>query len=74
MFNHKYLVQFAYQNKDTSGINYQTVEAKNKQQAVEITVQNLTDSICDVVSVKRVSKRIMEITQKHNEKVWEAQK
>ena len=74
MFNHKYLVQFVYQNKDTSGINYQTVEAKNKQQAVEITVQNLTDSTCDVVSVKRVSKRIMEITQKHNEKVWEAQK
>ena len=74
MFNHKYLVQFVYQNKDTSGINYQTVEAKNKQQAVEITLQNLTDSICDVVSIKRVSNRIMEITQKHNEKVREAQK
>ena len=71
MFNHKYLVQFAYQNKDTSGTNYQTVEAKNKRQAVEITLKNLTDSICVVVSVKRVSKRIMEIMQKHNEKVWE---
>lgn len=72
MFNHTYLVQFAYQNKNASGTNYQIVEAKNKQQAVEKTLKNLTANICVVVLVKRVSKRIMEIMQKHNEKVTEA--
>ena len=72
MFNHTYLVQFAYRNKNASGTNYQIVEAKNKKQAVEKTLKNLTASICVVVLVKRVSKRIMEIMQKHNEKVTEA--
>ena len=72
MFNHTYLVQFAYQNKNASGTNYQIVEAKNKKQAVEKTLKNLTNSICVVISVKRVPKKIMEIIQKHNEKVTEA--
>lgn len=72
MFNHTYLVQFAYQNKNASGTNYQIVEAKNRKQAVEKTLKNLTANICIVVLVKRVSKRIMEIMQKHNEKVTEA--
>lgn len=72
MFNHTYLVQFAYQNKNASGTNYQIVEAKNRKQAVEKTLKNLTANICVVVLVKRVSKRIMEIMQKHNEKVTEA--
>ena len=72
MFNHTYLVQFAYQNKNASGTNYQIVEAKNKEQAVEKTIKNLTDSICIVLSVKRVPKKIMEILKKHNDKVTEA--
>ena len=72
MFNHTYLVQFAYQNKNASGTNYQIVEAKNKKQAVEKTIKNLTDSICIVVLVKRVPKKIMGILKKHNDKVTEA--
>lgn len=72
MFNHSYLVIFAYENKNVSGTNYQIVEAKSKKQAVEETLKNLTDSICIVVSVKRVPKRIMEIMQKHNEEGKEA--
>ena len=72
MFNHAYLIQFAYQNKNANGTNYQIVEAKNKKQAVEKTLKNLTNSICVVMSVKRVPKRIVEIVQKHNEKVVEA--
>ena len=72
MKNKIYLVVFAYQNKNASGTNYQTVEAKNKKQAVEKALKNLTNSICVVISVKRVPKKIMEIIQKHNEKVTEA--
>ena len=72
MFNHTYLVQFAYQNKNASGTNYQTIEAKNKKQAVERTLENLTNSICIIISIKRVPKKIMKIMQKHNEKVKEA--
>lgn len=72
MFNHTYLVRFAYQNKNASGTNYQTIEAINKKQAVEKTLKNLTNSICVIISIKRVPKRIMEIIQKHNEKVVEA--
>ena len=30
MFNHTYLVQFAYQNNNASGTNYQTADAKTK--------------------------------------------
>ena len=72
MFTHTYLIQFAYQNKNASGTNYQIVEAKNKKQAIEKTLKNLIDNICVVISVKRVPKRIVEIIQKHNEKVTEA--
>ena len=72
MFNHTYLIQFAYQNKNESGTNYQIVEAKNKKQAVEKTLKNLTNSICVVMSVKRVAKKITGLVQKHNEKVVEA--
>ena len=72
MKNKIYLVVIAYQNKNAGGTNYQIVEAKNKKQAVEKTLKNLTNSICVVISVKRVPKKIMEIIQKHNEKVTEA--
>ena len=72
MRNKTYLVQFAYQNKNASGTNYQIVEAKNKKQAIEKTLKNLIDNICVLISVKRVPKRIVEIIQKHNEKVTEA--
>lgn len=72
MFSHAYLVQIVYQNKSSNGTNYQIVEAKNKEQAVEKTIKNLTDSICIVLSVKRVPKEIMEILKKHNDKVTEA--
>ena len=72
MLNHTYLIQFAYQNKNASGTNYQIVEAKNKKQAIEKTLKNLIDNICVLISVKRVPKRIVEIIQKHNEKVVEA--
>ena len=72
MFSHTYLVQSVYQNKSSNGINYQIVEAKNKKQAVEKTLKNLTDSICIVVLVKRVPKKIMGILKKHNDKVTEA--
>ena len=72
MFNHTYLIQFAYQNKNASGTNYQIVEAKNKKQAIEKTLKNLIDNICVLISVKRVPKRIVEIIQKHNKKVVEA--
>ena len=72
MFNHAYLIQFAYQNKNASGTNCQIVEAKNKKQAVEKTLKNLIDNICVLISVKRVPKRIVEIIQKHNKKVVEA--
>lgn len=72
MFSHTYLVQIVYQNKSSNGTNYQIVEAKNKKQAVEKTIKNLTDSICIVLSVKRVPKKIMGILQKHNDKVTEA--
>ena len=72
MKNKIYLVVIAYQNKNASGTNYQIVEAKNKKQAVEKTLKNLTNSICVVISVKRVPKKIVEIIQKHNEKVTEA--
>ena len=72
MFSHTYLVQIVYQNKSSNGTNYQIVEAKNKKQAVEKTIKNLTDSICIVVLVKRVPKKIMEILKKHNDKVTEA--
>ena len=71
MKNKIYLIQFAYQNKNANGTNYQIVEAKNKKQAVEKALKNLTNSICVVMSVKRVPKKIMEIIQKHNEKVTE---
>ena len=74
MFNHTYLVIFAYQNKNANGTIYQIVEAKNKKQAVEKALKNLTDSICIVVSVKRVPKKIMELIQKHNKKVWDTPK
>ena len=74
MFNHTYLVIFAYQNVNASGTNYQIIEAKNKKQAVEKTLKNLTDSICLVVLVKRVPKKIMELIQKHNNKVIETPK
>lgn len=72
MFSHTYLVQIVYQNKSSNGTNYQIVEAKNKKQAVEKTIKNLTDSICIVLSVKRVPKKIMGILKKHNDKVTEA--
>ena len=72
MRNKTYLIQFAYQNKNANGTNYQIIEAKNKKQAVEKTLKNLTNSICVVISVKRVPKKIMRIIQKHNEKVVEA--
>ena len=72
MFSHTYLVQIVYQNESSNGTNYQIIEAKNKKQAVEKTLKNLTNSICVVMSVKRVPKKIMEIIQKHNEKVTEA--
>lgn len=72
MFSHTYLVQIVYQNNSSNGTNYQIVEAKNKKQAVEKTLKNLTDSICIVLSVKRVPKKIMEILKKHNDKVTEA--
>ena len=72
MFSHAYLVQIVYQNKSSNGTNYQIVEAKNKKQAVEKTIKNLTDSICIVLSVKRVPKKIMGILKKHNDKVTEA--
>ena len=72
MRNKTYLVQFVYQNKNEKGTNYQTVEAKNKKQAVEKALKNLTDSTCVVISIKRVPKKIMGILQKHNEKVTEA--
>ena len=72
MFNHTYLIQFAYQNKNANGTNYQTVEAKNKKQKKKKTLKNLTNSICVVISVKRVPKKIMGIIQRHNEKVVEA--
>ena len=72
MFSHTYLVQIVYQNKSSNGTNYQIVVAKNKKQAVEKTIKNLTDSICIVLSVKRVPKKIMEILTKHNDKVREA--
>ena len=72
MFNHTYLIQFAYQNKNASGTNYQIVEAKNKKQAIEKTLKNLIDNICVLISVKRVPKRIVEIIQKYNKKVVEA--
>ena len=72
MFSHTYLVQIVYQNKSSNGTNYQIVEAKNKKQAVEKTIKNLTDSICIVVLVKRVPKKIMGILKKHNDKVTEA--
>lgn len=71
MFSHTYLVQIVYQNKSSNGTNYQIVEAKNKKQAVEKTIKNLTDSICIVVLVKRVPKKIIEILKKHNDKVTE---
>ena len=71
MFSHTYLVQIVYQNKSSNGTNYQIVEAKNKKQAVEKTIKNLTDSICIVVLVKRVPKKIMGILKKHNDKVTE---
>ena len=74
MFNHTYLVIFAHQNKNANGTTYQTIEAKNKKQAVEKALKNLTNSICVVVSVKRVPKKIMELIQKHNEKVWDTPK
>ena len=72
MFSHTYIVQIVYQNKSSNGINYQIVEAKNKKQAVEKTIKNLTDNICIVVLVKRVPKKIMGILKKHNDKVTEA--
>lgn len=72
MFNHTYLVQFAYQNKNASGTNYQIIEAKNKRQAVEKTLKNLTNNICVVISIKRISKKIVEIINQHNENVVEA--
>ena len=72
MFSHTYLVQIVYQNESSNGTNYQIIEAKNKKQAVEKTIKNLTDSICIVVLVKRVPKKIMEILKKHNDKVMEA--
>lgn len=72
MFSHAYLVQIVYQNESSNGTNYQIVEAKNKKQAVEKTIKNLTDSICIVLSVKRVPKKIMGILKKHNDKVTEA--
>lgn len=72
MFNHTYLVQFVYQNKNESGTNYQTIEAKNKKQAVKKTLKYLTNSTCAVISIKRIPKKIVEIMQKHNEKVVEA--
>ena len=72
MFSHTYIVQIVYQNKSSNGTNYQIVEAKNKKQAVEKTIKNLTDSICIVLSVKRVPKKIMGILKKHNDKVTEA--
>lgn len=72
MFSHTYLVQIVYQNKSSNGTNYQIVEAKNKKQAVEKTIKNLADSICIVLSVKRVPKKIMGILKKHNDKVTEA--
>lgn len=72
MFNHTYLVQVVHQNKSEKGTNYQIVEAKNKKQAVEKTLKNLKDSICVVILVKRVPKKIVEILLKHNDKVVEA--
>lgn len=72
MFNHTYLVRFAYQNKNANGTNYQTVEAKNKKQAIEKTLKNLTNNICVVISIKRISKKIVEIINQHNENVVEA--
>ena len=71
MFNHTYLVRFAYQNKNANGTNYQTVEAKNKKQAIEKTLKNLTNNICVVISIKRISKKIVEIINQHNENVVE---
>ena len=72
MFNHTYLVRFAYQNKNANGTNYQTVEAINKKQAIEKTLKNLTNNICVVISIKRISKKIVEIINQHNENVVEA--
>lgn len=72
MFNHTYLVQIAYQNKNASGTNYQVIKAKNKRQAAEKTLKNLTNNICVVVSIKRISKKIVEIIIQHNENVEEA--
>ena len=72
MRNKTYLVIIAYENANGNGINYQIIDEKNKERAVVKALKKLENSICVVISVKRVPKKIMEIIQKHNEKVTEA--
>lgn len=65
-----YLVQIAYNTQDNCGVSYNTIEAKNKKQAIKQCLANpLGESQCVLISIKRCSRALAEIVAEHNRKV-----
>lgn len=65
-----YIVRLAYNSKDRNGISYDTIEAKNKKQALKQSLENaLKRSECCFISIKRCPRVFAEIIAEHNQKV-----
>lgn len=64
-----YLVQIAYKTQDNNGVSYNTIKAKNKKQAIKQCLAKwLRGKQCSLISIKRCSRALAEIIDKHNQK------
>lgn len=68
MRNKTYLVVIAYENANGNGTNYQIIDEKNKERAVVKALKKLENSICIIITAKRISKAIAKIVKEHNDK------
>lgn len=68
--NRVYLVQIAYKTQDNCGVSYNTIEAKNKKQAIkQCLAKEFGESQCALISIKRCSRELAEVVAEHNRKV-----
>ena len=68
-----YVLQIVFSGAKGNGISYQCLSAKNKKEAVKIalTKNDLPNYKCVLLSIKRISKKLVDIVEKHNNKLKE---